>query len=85
MKAMYYFTFTLGDEERCDKYCIVEGEGLEEGDCYIKAREIFCQKYGTKWAFQYDSKEWGKGEESHPIKYDLKVLDMYTQELGWMR
>lgn len=66
----YYFTFCLGDEEKRNCFAVVIAK-----DCK-KAREIFVEKYGLKWAFQYDEEQWTKDGVSQEKRFNLELWDV---------
>ena len=50
MSEEYVFTFGCGHPN--EGYCVrIKGN-------YGEAREKMIQKYGLKWAFQYDARQW---------------------------
>ena len=49
----YYFTFGCGiDDPHRNCYTVIEAESYE------KARDIMIDRFGLKWAFQYEEDEW---------------------------
>ena len=51
--SKFYFTFGCGiDEPNRNCYTVIEADSFEE------AREIMIQRFGLKWAFQYDENGW---------------------------
>lgn len=47
----YYFTFGFGQPHE-------NGFHVIESNDWLKARELMIEKFGLKWAMQYDEKEW---------------------------
>lgn len=49
----YYFTFGCGiDDPHRNCYTVIEANS------YSEARDIMVDRFGLKWAFQYDENEW---------------------------
>lgn len=55
----HYWIFTFGCGR--DVYGDNAGKAVKVyASSYGEAREKMCEKYGTKWAFQYSAKDWNK-------------------------
>lgn len=49
----YYFTFGCGiDDPHRNCYTVIQAESYDE------ARDIMFDRFGDKWAFQYDEEDW---------------------------
>ena len=68
----YYFTF--GDEQ-LNGGCYVE----IESENYFTAREEMVKRYGTKWAFEYDEKEWNLDPTN---KHHVEMAEFYNRALS---
>jgi hypothetical protein len=69
----YYFTFGCGiDDNHRNCYTVIEAADYES------AREEMFRRFGNKWAFQYDEKDWfidPKTEENWLIKCRMHGID----------
>ena len=57
-KTKFYFTFGFGHEHE-------NGYHVIESDCWSNARGEMIRRFGTKWAFQYESAEAAGVEKFH--------------------
>ena len=64
----YYFTFGIGQGMLANRYVEIEAESYDD------ARGIMMESFGTKWAFQYDEKEWDEKGIAH--SFDLVMLNV---------
>ncbi len=69
----YYFTFGCGiDDPHRNCYTVIEAESYEA------AREEMVRRFGTKWAFQYNAKQWvidPSEDENYRIKARIYGFD----------
>lgn len=69
VKNVYYFTFGYGMEYQ-GMYVEIEAYSSEE------ARQLMIAKYGTRWSFQYNEKEWeDDGKQSLAEKWGWTKLE----------
>jgi hypothetical protein len=64
----WVFTFGLGNPFLGDKYVVIRAYTADE------AREEMCSYFGTKWAFQYTSREAAGAD-----KYGLRELEPFSK------
>ena len=68
----YYFTFLNSDPvyHRCFH--------IEKADTYEEARNEMVRKFGTRWAFQYELRDWEISKEDfYRRNYDLLGVEWF--------
>lgn len=67
----WIFTFGCGR----DAYGNNAGKAVKVyASSYEEAREKMCEKYGTKWAFQYSESEWTETENDPNRFWDMEEI-----------
>ena len=76
--ANYYFTFGCGiDDPHRNCYTVIQAES------YNEARDIMFDRFGSKWAFQYEEKDWfidPKDSEDFKFKAMMHGIDLNRTE-----
>lgn len=66
--------FTFGSGMPLAGYCVrIEGD-------YAEARLKMCEKFGTRWAFQYSAEEWEDWERRRPIWVPAEIEIPFEEE-----
>lgn len=76
MEEKQWWTFTFGDGQQH------EGMYVEIYGTFESARRKMFERYGAKWAFQYNEKEWRDWEKDRPSYIVELLLEKIDEEGG---